>query len=84
MVPHPTPPIPGVNVKVPFQGTKYGKHTLTFLFVFVICMKKIEKCVLKSLRRVAFVGWDVAGTCRSYIGQCSGQVRKRGGKCNIF
>ena len=29
--------------------------------LFVICVRKIDKKkVLKSLRRVAFVGWDVA------------------------
>ena len=55
----PTPtPIPGVNIKVPFRG---GENMESKINVFLVTFeKRIETMVLKSLCRVAFVGWDVA------------------------
>ena len=52
-VPHP-PPSPASMSKSPYGGKNIDKHLFTKFY------HKKRNVVLKCLRRVAFVGWDVA------------------------
>ena len=60
--PPPSPSLAPVNVKVPFQGKKYGTNVFPMFFeTFMGKLKNGTKMILKWLRRVAlFVGWDAS------------------------